>query len=247
MSSKKQLISRQTATEVADGVYWFADNGVNWYVIEDDAELTVVDAGLPTHWDLLQDGLDAIGYDRDDIQALVLTHSDVDHIGFAERLRQHGVPVWVHVTEHEDALAGGRSMPPRVLRHLWRPSVMKIMITQVRAGAFSVQELRDVQTFEDGERLDVPGELFVIHVPGHTVGQCSFWLEDREILFCGDTLFTVDVLTGRGCEPASGRFSEADVDQAKRSTRVLAEYGGVTLLPGHGRPWSGNLGSVLAS
>ena len=33
----------------------------------------------------------------DDVRAIVLTHGDTDHIGFAERLRrERGIPVFVH-------------------------------------------------------------------------------------------------------------------------------------------------------
>lgn len=236
-----------TGTEVADGVYRFAADAVNWYVVASDDGLTIVDAGLPTHWDRLQDGLDALGYELTDVEALVLTHTDVDHIGFAERLREHGVPIWVHVDEYDDALVGGRNMPPRVLLHLWRPPVIRIMLAQMRAGAFSVPAITAVRTFEDGQELDVPGEPTVIHVPGHTVGQCSFWLPDRKVLLCGDALFTVNVLNGMECEPEPGRFSEADVDRAKTSIRALAKFEDVTLLPGHGNPWNGHLGNALAT
>jgi glyoxylase-like metal-dependent hydrolase (beta-lactamase superfamily II) len=245
ITSQQKLITRQVGNEAAEEVYWFADDAVNWYLIAEGDELTVVDAGLPTHWDLLQEGLDKLGYSVSDIKALILTHTDVDHIGFAERLRERDVPIWVHVNEHDDALAGGRSMPTRVLKHLWRPAMIRVMLAQMRAGAFSAPAISEVQTFEDGQELAVPGTPTTVHVPGHSVGQTAFWLADRRVLFVGDSLYTVDPLTGKGCDPMVGRFSEANIDQAKQSARVLAEFGEIAVLPGHGAPWEGNLGEVL--
>lgn len=248
MQNKEQaMITRQTGTEVADNVYWFAADGVNWYIIASDDELTIVDAGLPAHWELLQEGLETLEYEVTDVKALILTHTDIDHIGFAERLREHGVPIWVHEEEYADALDGGRNMPPRVLLHLWRPSVIRVMLASMRAGAFSVPAITDAQTFEDGQELDVPGTPTVIHVPGHTIGQSAFWFPDRTVLCVGDALFTVDSLTGKECEPAPGRLSEADINQAKQSIQVLAEFEEVTVLPGHGNPWHGHLGNAVAT
>ena len=48
--------------EVADRVYRFGTRRINWYVAEADDALTVVDAGLPGHWDLLVKGVEALGY-----------------------------------------------------------------------------------------------------------------------------------------------------------------------------------------
>ena len=69
---------------------------VNSYLIEDAGAITFIDAGLRGHWkDLLRE-LEAMGRSPVDIRALLLTHGDADHLGFAERLRQeHGVPVFV--------------------------------------------------------------------------------------------------------------------------------------------------------
>jgi glyoxylase-like metal-dependent hydrolase (beta-lactamase superfamily II) len=69
---------------------------VNSYLLEDAGAITVIDAGLRGHWNDLLRELEAMGRSLVDIRALLLTHADVDHVGFAERLRQeNGVPVFV--------------------------------------------------------------------------------------------------------------------------------------------------------
>jgi glyoxylase-like metal-dependent hydrolase (beta-lactamase superfamily II) len=86
---------------------------VNSYLIEDAAAITVIDAGLRGHWkDLLRE-LEAMGRSPVDIRALLLTHGDVDHLGFAEWLRQeHGVPVFVGAADAPRHTANYPSPPP---------------------------------------------------------------------------------------------------------------------------------------
>ena len=69
--------------EVAPGVHRIEDAYTNWYLIEDDGRLTIVDAGVPTSWASLEQALPRLGRSRSDIAAIVLTHAHFDHVGFA--------------------------------------------------------------------------------------------------------------------------------------------------------------------
>src|SRR4051794_32788916 len=82
---------------VADGVHRVVDAYTNWYLVEDEAGLTVVDAGVPTSWRSLHAALAALGRSSRDLRAVVLTHAHFDHVGFAERARRElEIPVYVH-------------------------------------------------------------------------------------------------------------------------------------------------------
>ena len=59
---------------------------VNSYLVEEAGQLTLIDAGLPGLWKDLVAELRAINRSPSDIRAVLLTHGDVDHVGFAERL-----------------------------------------------------------------------------------------------------------------------------------------------------------------
>lgn len=116
----------------------------------------------------------------------------------------------------------------------------------MRKGFMSVEGVKEAKTFEDGQELDVPGSPTAVHTPGHTAGHTAF-LPDRRVLFSGDSLITVDITTWKECGPKIVKITDADVEQAKRSAERLAEYDDVTLLPGHGRPWTGNLRDTLGT
>ncbi|WP_137288396.1 MBL fold metallo-hydrolase [Natronorubrum halophilum] len=236
--------------EVAPGVHRFGSERVNWYVVETDGRLLVVDAGLPAHWDQLVEWLVLRGYVLDDIAALVLTHGDPDHIGFAERLRATaGVPVLVH--EADAGLVrgtdGGQSAGDLVsmVADAWRPPVLKLYVELWRAGGSSIPPVESVETFEDGDVLDVPGQPRVIHVPGHSPGTCALFLPDRDILLCGDALATIDLRTGRADGPQLMAMFNDDRAQALESLAELETLGTVVLLPGHGGQWRGEMSAAV--
>src|SRR5215831_6174741 len=97
--------------QVAAGVHRFSGGICNFYVIEDGRKLTLVDAGAPGDWSLLQRSLESIGHAVGDVDAILLTHAHSDHTGFAERARsEHGAAVFVHALD-EPVARGGE--PPR--------------------------------------------------------------------------------------------------------------------------------------
>lgn len=243
MSVKSRSPSAETR-EVAPDVYRFGSERVNWYVVEADGRLTVVDAGFPAHWEQLPAGLADLGYGLADVEALLLTHGHADHVGFAERLRREGVPVWVHDADRTLVDSGGGTPPRDMLVNLWRPAVAAYFLSALRAGATSIPPVEVATSLDVGETLDVPGSPTVYHVPGHTPGECAFVLPDRDVVLVGDALVTVDMRT---FEPSTPRLPmvAADHEQARASLDVLESLGEVTMLSGHGDPWTGDMADAV--
>ena len=82
--------------ELAPGLHRIGNDIVAAYLVVDDSGITLIDAGIAGQYADLARELASIGRSMADIRGIVLTHSDSDHIGFAERLRREiGIPVYV--------------------------------------------------------------------------------------------------------------------------------------------------------
>src|SRR4051812_36642502 len=175
--------------EVAPGVHRVEDSFTNWYLVEGDDGLTIVDAGIPRSWDSLQDALAGLGRTRSDVRALVLTHAHFDHVGFAERARRElGIPVYVHeddvpLTRHPWRYDHERA---RTRYLLTQPRALPIVATFLRHRAFWPPPVRSVVRYSDNDGpLPVPGSPTVVPTPGHTLGHCALHLADRGVVFAG--------------------------------------------------------------
>lgn len=226
---------------VAEGVHRVFDGFVNWYLVEDEGRLTVVDAGTPRSWKLLHQALARLGKTPQDLAAVVLTHGHYDHVGFAEKARRElGIPVLVHrddawLARHPLRFKSERS----ILRYAWRPAVLPTAGSLIASRAPFVKGVRDVRTYEDQDILDVPGRPHVVFTPGHTFGHSSLHLPERGVLIAGDAVVMLDPYTARRGPCLVARAATADSKRALASLHRIAETDAGTVLTGHGEPWSG--------
>jgi glyoxylase-like metal-dependent hydrolase (beta-lactamase superfamily II) len=233
---------------VAPGVHRIADAFTNWYLVEEDSRLTIVDAGVPSSWDSLQEALGRIGRGRDDIGAVVLTHAHFDHVGFAERARTElNVPVYVHendvpVTKHPWRYDHERH---RAYYFATQPKALPIVATFLRHRAFWPAPIQEVTRYENGV-LPVPGMPRVVFSPGHTLGHCALHLPDRDALIAGDAIVTLDPYTARTGPRLVARAATVDSERNLASLEALADTGAGTVLMGHGEPWTDGVASLVA-
>jgi glyoxylase-like metal-dependent hydrolase (beta-lactamase superfamily II) len=234
---------------LAPGVFHIDTYPFNWYVIEEAGRLTLVDSGWPGHEKALVDGLAQMGKTTADIEAVVLTHAHADHVGMAGVLAQRqNIPVFVHEAD--------RGMASRILQlpwagllgNAWRHHMAFNMLGHaVFHGLLRERGIDRPRTMVDGERLDVPGRPRVVHVPGHTAGEVVLVLEDRGVLISGDTIVTENMRTG---QPGGPQFPHVSLNgqdaDARRAIGRVAELGRMKLLPGHGRPWEGDVADAVA-
>ena len=219
---------------------------VNSYLVDDRGEITIIDAGMPGQYADLVRELAAMGRTLSDVRAIVLTHGDTDHVGYAERLRrEHGVPVFVHAHDADRARLVVRKPATG-----WGPIRVRpfasFMLYGVRKGGLRAVPVTELRTFDaDGTTLDVPGAPRVIHLPGHTPGSVAIHVPAVDALFVGDALTTHDVLTG-----ADGpRLAPFTLDRAAalaslaRLERTQARW----VLPGHGQAWNGGVAEAVRS
>lgn len=235
--------------QVAPHIHHFDTAPFNWYLIEEGGRLTLVDAGFPRHHRTLLTGLAELGRNEADIEAIVITHAHADHVGFAERVRRaSGAPVFAHADDMA-ALRRPLRLPwGGLLRNAWHPFTASMLARAVRAGIWRATTVAEAQPVRDGQVLDVPGRPHVVHLPGHTPGQIALHLPQHGVLLSGDALLTRHLLTGASGPPAVAPAALThDLPTARRSAARTRELGRVTLLPGHGEPWTGDLTAVVAA
>jgi glyoxylase-like metal-dependent hydrolase (beta-lactamase superfamily II) len=232
---------------IAEGVHRLGSDLVNFYLVEDAAGVTVVDAGLPRFYERLEAGLGETGRRWEDIRALVLTHAHVDHVGFAERLRtEHGVPVHVHAEDAEMARTGKVPRPERLpFAYLRFPAAYRLIGHMLRNGAAKRQRVGDFGTFAGGETLDVPGRPRVIHCPGHSRGCVALHFESHGALLVGDVLCSRNPLTGREGPQVPPAAFNVSSEQALASLSRLEPVEAAVVGFGHGDPWEGGVGAAV--
>lgn len=228
--------------QLAPSLHRIGSDLVNVYLVEDDNGVTIVDAGLPGQWEDLEPELAEMGRSLADVRAVLLTHGDTDHIGFAELIRsKHGVPILVH--ELDAARARGEVKKEIKWGKVKIAPLMKFLWYSGRRGGLSITPVSEVMTFVDGQLLDLPGSPVVIHIPGHTPGSVAFHFPSVDAVFVGDAMTTGHVLTGdMGPQPAPFTL---DPDHALESLGRLEGLGATWVLPGHGPPWDRGIAEAV--
>jgi hydroxyacylglutathione hydrolase len=133
---------------------------------EQSHQAIVIDPG-----DNIEDVLAVLEKHSFSVQAIVITHAHIDHIGGAAKLKAAtGAPVLMNSSDQElydhlDVQASWLGMEPP---------------TQTSID----------QAVRDGDVLTLgPAEFHVIYTPGHTQGSISLWIPAENKLIVGDTLF----------------------------------------------------------
>ncbi|HZQ81605.1 MAG TPA: MBL fold metallo-hydrolase [Gaiellaceae bacterium] len=212
---------------------------VNWYLVAADDGVTVIDAAVTKYRPQLEPGLAALGRTTGDVKAVVLTHCHNDHIGFAEELRNElSIPVYIHELDAEPLTTGESSgkTDGSMLPYLRHPAIYRGLYALASGGGMKAAPVREVTTYADGEELPVPGRPRVVFTPGHSDGHSA--LLAAGVLFAGDALCTLNVLTGKRGPQVMPRPFNRSTAQALASLDRLVDSGASLLAPGHGDPVS---------
>jgi glyoxylase-like metal-dependent hydrolase (beta-lactamase superfamily II) len=229
--------------QIAKGLHRIGSDLVNSYLVIDGDGVTIIDAGLPRYWQLLDSELAQLGLTVDDVRALILTHGDSDHIGFAARLsREKGIRAYLHPAD-----TGRARLEVKKPSRGWGPVKARplagFLWYSARKGGLRSRPAGELQPAEDGQVLDVPGAPRIIHAPGHTPGSIAVHVPAADALFIGDTMTTRSVLTGvTGPKPAPFTLEPG---QAMASLARIGDVDATWVLPGHGPAWDGGVAEAV--
>jgi len=239
-------------SQVAPGVHRYADGLVNWYLIEEDSELALVDAGWPRSWSRVEGAVASLGRSTSSITHVVLTHGHPDHLGAAEKIRtQAGAEVHAHRTEvsRTKGEAKGSSpfaLVPSLVPTLYRPSAVGFVLHATVRGFMTPTWVKAVTPFDSGQQLDVPGHPVAVPTPGHTAGHVALHLPDAGVVFTGDELCSYDPFSGQRGPRFLSDAVNADPAGVRRSADAIGALDAGTVLFGHGEPFAGTPAEAVA-
>jgi glyoxylase-like metal-dependent hydrolase (beta-lactamase superfamily II) len=150
-------------TQLADDVWWLDLGSVNCYLADDGGDLTLVDAGTPFDSGDIMRGVREAGYSINDVDRVLLTHYDFDHVGSLARL-PFDAPI--HVGEADAPLLSGADAPD------WHN----------HKGALQRPD-EGVRPVEDGDEI---GSFTAYATPGHSPGHMAYVSESLDVAFLGD-------------------------------------------------------------
>ncbi|WP_440991980.1 MBL fold metallo-hydrolase [Haloarchaeobius baliensis] len=207
---------------------WRLDLGsVNAYLV-DDGEVTLVDAGTPRSVDRLRSGLATAGYAVDDLDRLLVTHFDLDHVGGIAGL-DPDCPCYA--MEPDASFVAGSRKPPLGNRK---------GLFQRAAGLVLTLPDQPVERVTDGEQV---GGFTAYHTPGHTPGHTVYHHPELGVAMLGDLVRETDGSLGTLPWPLA--YDDRRNDESIRS---LADRGlGFEFAcMGHGDPITARGDEVLA-
>lgn len=238
-------------TRVNDQVHLVTGTNVNWALVTDGDAVTLVDAGYPNDAKALFASLAAIGRRPEDVEAIVLTHAHLDHMGGIPAFRdRHDVPV---LTGEEEARHARRDhleqiTPVQMLQQCGRSAGRRWVRQTLRAVLPKASmRLTDVTPVPTGTALHVPGGLVPVATPGHTSGHTAWLMPATGVLFTGDALVTAHPLSRLGTRPQllPPVFNE-DEALMRRSLEAVTGLAADTIVPGHGPHQRGDLMTLVA-
>jgi glyoxylase-like metal-dependent hydrolase (beta-lactamase superfamily II) len=222
----------------------------NCYLIHDggDGRPVVVDAGLPGVTDDIVSLIARLGLELPALAGIFATHGHSDHVGGAPALSSRSGAT-VHLPARtRDYLGGVTPRTPRLgaIASIWpavfdQPFDSRGAVEAARgarvagygtSGGMRWPKEPAIEFLTDGDALPGAPDWEVIATPGHTDDSLSFWHARTRTLMSGDAILSV---RGRAWITPETVDDSASAATAERLRHLDVAH----LLPGHGRPVSG--------
>ncbi|MBS7268420.1 MAG: MBL fold metallo-hydrolase [Candidatus Freyarchaeota archaeon] len=238
-------------------------NSCNCYLIKNDNKTVVIDPGCSRN-NLIQT-LKEIKVEIKDVKSIILTHSHSDHYVLVNYLKEKAQSeVYIHHSDSElledtskyfDSLFDRSFIKSRpkfkelyqILEYFSNQEKYEVSETNFYLNpaiksvfdTWNIYSIKADHEFKDNNTL--PGNLKVIHLPGHTAGHCGLLHPDHSIIFSADIDFNK-----RG-PVVSSKY--ANINNYKKSInkliRIVRNHKIKHLFPGHWNPIFSNLETSL--
>jgi hydroxyacylglutathione hydrolase len=203
---------------------------VNAYLVKAGDGFILIDTGLGSQWEKLEQELITAGCLPGKLKLVILTHGDHDHSGNCRKLQEkYQVKIAMNQADLpiiENQLTGKRKV---------KAPLMKIMFwifiawRKLRKNKDSGNKFQPDIFLRDEQSLQEYGfAASVIFLPGHTKGSTGI-LTDQGELFSGDTL-----VNNRKPQTATIIENETELEASIAKLRKLKIK---KVYPGHGQPF----------
>lgn len=201
------------------------DAGMSNVYLLKGAKVVMVDTGLPTKQQFVEEQIRSLGIRPEDISLIVVTHGHRDHSGNARYFQEKfKIPVAGGAGDL-DKFTGGRT-------DLAKAESIGLMARMIRGGADKPYPAFQPDVVVDREiplaKYGIPGKLMPL--PGHTPGSVVVIADDAA--FVGDLIRGGVIFTGSPTE----HFFHENRSQARAQLRTLAHDGIRVFYPGHFGP-----------
>lgn len=226
--------------QLRDNAFLATGTDVNWVLLRDGNDLTLIDSGYPRDVAILEASIRSIGARPEDVRAILLTHAHIDHIGGTNHFHaKYGIPVYMSPTEVAHARRDylEQATPLDVTRNIAKHGMLGWSLRITRAGAMKHVTIPQALPFPAGGALDLPGNPVPVSTPGHTSGHSAYHVPALGIVISGDGLITGHAVSKiDGPQLLNGMFHHS-ATTALASLDSLERLDADLLLPGHGRPY----------
>src|SRR2546428_6518814 len=163
-------------------VYRIGMGYVSAYLIA-QAEVAVIDTGLPKHREIILRAVSEAGRKPDEVKHILLTHHHADHTGsLAELMGATSGKAYIHPLDA--AIVRGEKPAPGPNREILAGRILGPLMARITP---KLQPIEALEETNDGDEVPAAGRLKAIHTPGHTAGHLAFlWPQNGGVLFAGD-------------------------------------------------------------
>ena len=232
--------------EILPGIHRIeSDLGVRFmcqYLLVGEDRTILVDTGIAgTPEEVIIPYLEEIGLSLEDIDEVMISHSDVDHCGGNRALKEMHPSLWFSCGEADRAWIENNELMIAEIYHWSEPygfgpdEESKEWISTELGGDSPIDAgLRGGETI----RLGPDRRIEVLHLPGHTPGHLGFWDEKNGAAIIIDAALETGIYDREGNRLIPPRYFDAHAYQA--TIRRLRSLRPEHLLTAHYPPMRGD-------
>ena len=153
--------------ELVPGLHWIEGQRSNIYIWEGNTNPILVDTGMPGDVQIILDTIREIGYQPADIEAIFITHADLDHAGSAAVLQKQTNATIYAGSQTAEYLQQGKS--PKHMPWLVQFFLDRLFTATRQVPAEAIRVVSRWRT-----RSPDSGNWLVLSTPGHTLDHFAF-------------------------------------------------------------------------